>query len=123
MPGTYGWFEWGADSNYGNTTTAIAVDEGFTTNVFSQTLPDALAGLTTYHFQAAASHAVAFVHGPDLSFQTPSPFYAFPLYGFTDSNDGGSPNGLVQGSGGNFYGTTSEGGTNYASTVFKIIKG
>ena len=42
------------------------------------------------------------------------------LYSFTGINDGGSPNGLVQGSDGSFYGTTSGGGTNGAGTVFKI---
>jgi uncharacterized repeat protein (TIGR03803 family) len=49
------------------------------------------------------------------------------LYSFTGTNDGASPNGLVQGSDGYFYGTTSGGGeyTNQYScwgqgTVFKI---
>jgi uncharacterized repeat protein (TIGR03803 family) len=36
------------------------------------------------------------------------------LYSFTGGNDGGNPNGLVQGSDDNFYGTTA------GSTVFKI---
>jgi uncharacterized repeat protein (TIGR03803 family) len=43
------------------------------------------------------------------------------LYSFTGGNDGASPYaGLVEGSDGNFYGTTYEGGTNDAGTVFKI---
>jgi uncharacterized repeat protein (TIGR03803 family) len=43
------------------------------------------------------------------------------LYSFTGYNDGGQPEaGLVQGSDGNFYGTTLKGGTNYQGTVFKI---
>src|SRR5208282_5960449 len=43
------------------------------------------------------------------------------FYSFTGGNDGGSPEaGLVQGSDGNFYGTTSHGGTNGDGTVFKI---
>ena len=43
------------------------------------------------------------------------------LYSFTGGNDGANPHaGLVQGSDGNFYGTTSGGGTNGAGTVFKI---
>jgi uncharacterized repeat protein (TIGR03803 family) len=42
------------------------------------------------------------------------------LYSFTGTNDGGGPNGLVQGSDGNFYGTTWGGGTNGIGTVFKI---
>jgi uncharacterized repeat protein (TIGR03803 family) len=42
------------------------------------------------------------------------------LYSFTGGNDGYSPNGLVQGSDGYFYGTTFNGGTNSDGTVFKI---
>jgi uncharacterized repeat protein (TIGR03803 family) len=43
------------------------------------------------------------------------------LYSFTGGDDGETPQcGLVQGSDGNFYGTTSEGGTNGWGTVFKI---
>ena len=44
------------------------------------------------------------------------------LYSFTGGNDGANPEaGLVQGSDGNFYGTTYNGGTNGGyGTVFKI---
>jgi uncharacterized repeat protein (TIGR03803 family) len=42
------------------------------------------------------------------------------LYSFTGGNDGGGPNGLVQGSDGNFHGTTQFGGTNGLGTVFQI---
>ncbi len=42
------------------------------------------------------------------------------LYSFTGGNDGRSPDGLVQGSDGYLYGTTSGGGTNNNGTVFKI---
>jgi uncharacterized repeat protein (TIGR03803 family) len=47
------------------------------------------------------------------------------LYTFTGSVDGAFPNGLVQGSDGYFYGTTSEGGTHDVEdggdgTLFKI---
>jgi uncharacterized repeat protein (TIGR03803 family) len=43
------------------------------------------------------------------------------LYSFTGGNDGANPEaGLVQGSDGNFYGTTASGGTNFDGTVFKI---
>jgi uncharacterized repeat protein (TIGR03803 family) len=43
------------------------------------------------------------------------------LYSFTGTNDGSSPYaGLVQGSDGNFYGTTFGGGTNNLGTVFQI---
>lgn len=43
------------------------------------------------------------------------------LYSFTGGADGGVPEmGLVQSSDGNLYGTTSDGGTNDAGTVFEI---
>ena len=43
------------------------------------------------------------------------------LYSFTGTNDGANPQaGLVQGSDGNFYGTTEHGGTNSVGSVFKI---
>ena len=43
------------------------------------------------------------------------------LYSFTGGNDGAQPlAGVVQGSDGNFYGTTETGGTNGNGTVFKI---
>ncbi len=43
------------------------------------------------------------------------------LYSFTGSNDGGSPAGpLALGNDGNFYGTTTSGGSNGVGTVFRI---
>ena len=43
------------------------------------------------------------------------------LYSFTGGNDGGSPYGdLVQGSDGNFYGTTEYGGQGGAGTIFRL---
>ena len=43
------------------------------------------------------------------------------LYSFTSGNDGGTPQAaLVEGSDGNFYGTTSYGGTPYQGTVFQV---
>jgi uncharacterized repeat protein (TIGR03803 family) len=46
------------------------------------------------------------------------------LYSFADGDDGAYPQAaLVEGSDGDFYGTTSEGGTNNAGTVFRITAG
>jgi uncharacterized repeat protein (TIGR03803 family) len=42
------------------------------------------------------------------------------LYSFTGGTDGGNPNGLIQETNGNFYGTTQDGGTNDAGTVFQM---
>ena len=45
------------------------------------------------------------------------------LYSFTGGTDGADPvGGLVQSSDGNFYGTTSDGGTNGLGTVFQISR-
>jgi uncharacterized repeat protein (TIGR03803 family) len=45
------------------------------------------------------------------------------LYGFTGGNDGAGPNGLLQAPNGNFYGTTANGGTNAAGSIFKMTAG
>jgi uncharacterized repeat protein (TIGR03803 family) len=45
------------------------------------------------------------------------------LYSFTGGNDGGNPNGLVQGADGFFYGTTRHGGSNSWGSVFRMAPG
>jgi uncharacterized repeat protein (TIGR03803 family) len=42
------------------------------------------------------------------------------LYSFSRTNDGARPSGLVQGTDGGFYGTTSSGGVGGAGTVFRL---
>lgn len=52
---------------------------------------------------------------------TPAGTLAFSYVFGSQPGDGANPwDGLVQGSDGNFYGTTSAGGANYGGTVFKI---
>jgi uncharacterized repeat protein (TIGR03803 family) len=42
------------------------------------------------------------------------------LYSFSGGTDGGNPNGLMQETNGNFYGTTQSGGSNSSGTVFQM---
>jgi uncharacterized repeat protein (TIGR03803 family) len=42
------------------------------------------------------------------------------VYSFTGGNDGGNPNALLRAGDGAFYGTTQNGGTNLAGTVFQM---
>jgi len=42
------------------------------------------------------------------------------LYSFSGAADGGSPNGLMQGTNGNFYGTTLTGGLDSSGTIFQV---
>jgi uncharacterized repeat protein (TIGR03803 family) len=42
------------------------------------------------------------------------------LYTFTGGMDGGTPNGLMQETNGNFYGTTQTGGSNNSGTIFQM---
>ncbi|MGA2177039.1 MAG: choice-of-anchor tandem repeat GloVer-containing protein [Verrucomicrobiota bacterium] len=56
--------------------------------------------------------AVASVTAPGVTFST--------LYSFTGGADGGNPNGLMQETNGNFYGTTQSGGIEGSGTVFQM---
>ena len=55
---------------------------------------------------------VASVAAPGVTFST--------LYSFTGAGDGGNPNGLMQETNGNFYGTTQSGGIDSSGTVFQM---
>jgi len=69
----------------------------------------------------AHSHGTVFRITPTGGFST---LYSFQGSSTTGPFDGASPNaGLIQGSDGNFYGTTEAGGTDNAGTVFKVTTG
>jgi uncharacterized repeat protein (TIGR03803 family) len=59
-------------------------------------------------------------HGHGTVFQISTNGILTGLYSFTRGSDGAGPNGLVQGSDGNFYGTTGGGGTSNVGTVFRL---
>ena len=45
------------------------------------------------------------------------------LYSFTGAMDGGNPNGLMQETNGNYYGTTQVGGSNNSGTIYQLTPG
>lgn len=51
---------------------------------------------------------------------TPTGIYLTSLYSFTGGSDGGNPNGLIQATNGNFYGTTIYGGAYGSGAVFQM---
>src|SRR5205807_7101090 len=61
------WFEWGATTNYGNTTTFQGIGNGITQTNYSQPLTGLSVG-TSYHFRAAASSSFGTNLGADLLF-------------------------------------------------------
>ncbi len=63
------WFEWGADTNYGNATAAANAGE----NTDPVNIASAINGLTanmTYHYRAIASNSLGLVFGDDKSLRT-----------------------------------------------------
>lgn len=67
------WFEWGTDTNYGNSTAPQALLSD--TNLFS--LSETLTGLTkgaTYHFRSVATNLQGIAYGEDQSFAAPLGF-------------------------------------------------
>ncbi len=62
------WFEWGADTNYGQLTSTIVLASTNTTSVSN--LITGLTAYTLYHYQAVASNVSGTVFGGDVSFTT-----------------------------------------------------
>ena len=112
--------------------------------VFRMTGDGTLTSLVSFNGTNGASPVAALVEGSDgnfygttygggTSYISPTNQFGYgtifkmtfngrltPLYSFTGFDDGAYPNGLIQGTDGNFYGTTREGGANNAGTVFKM---
>jgi uncharacterized repeat protein (TIGR03803 family) len=124
------YFQWGTPT-LTNSTPGIDIGAGATSlNVSS--FVTGLVPSTPYQYRVVASNDLGTVFGgvwspPFVSVSGAAGVVFTSLYSFTGTtNDGAHPYaGLVQGSDGNFYGTTSAGGLNYFdffdfSTVFKI---
>ena len=67
-PSTFTWFDWGATTNYGNSTPTISLSSG-TTN-FNQVITGLTVGVT-YHFRAAVSNSLNLSYGTNQSFTAP----------------------------------------------------
>jgi hypothetical protein len=66
---TTAWFEWGATTNYGNTTAAQDIGSGLG-NVGATASLTGLSPHTTYHCQVVASNNAGVSYGGDISFTT-----------------------------------------------------
>jgi uncharacterized repeat protein (TIGR03803 family) len=75
---------------------------------YSVIVSNALGSVTNY----GAMLAIISVTVPGVTLAT--------LHSFTGANDGGNPNGLVQATNGDFYGTANTSGANKYGTVFRI---
>ena len=67
---TFGLFEWGTTTNYGNVTPAQALGGGSVNTNFSQLIAG-LSGGVSYHFRAVASNSFNSAYGTNQSFTTP----------------------------------------------------
>ena len=63
---------------------------------------------------SGAALTVPSITAPGVTFST--------LYSFTGAGDGASPNGLMQETNGNFYGTTLTGGLNASGTIYQMTQ-
>jgi hypothetical protein len=71
---TWVWFQWGLDTNYGNSTPPQDMGQGFAALVFSN-LVTGLVPAATYHYRALASNAVGMVASPDTTLLTLGPHF------------------------------------------------
>ena len=110
---------------YARGTIFKATSSGALTTLYSFTgfrdggYPNGLMQASDGNFYGTASSGGSWGEGSAFKI-TPGGAFA-NLYSFTGGGDGGYPeSSLVQGSGGNFYGTTSSGGSGYSGTVFQL---
>jgi hypothetical protein len=66
---TWVWFQWGLDTNYGNSTPPQDIGQGLSALVFSN-LVTGLVPAATCHYRAIASNALGMVASPDTTFLT-----------------------------------------------------
>jgi uncharacterized repeat protein (TIGR03803 family) len=118
----------GGSSNFYGTVFQIATNGAFTSLYSFTNGPDGgepYAGLA--QDGAGVFYGTTFAGGSNGYggvFQITSAGALTPLYSFTNGADGAQPDaGLLLGGDGNFYGTTTTGGSNGAGTVFKITPG
>jgi len=69
---TTAWFEWGATTNYGNTTIVTNAGSGTNTLMFSTNITS-LASFQAYHFRAVAVNSYGSTYGADQSFWLGTP--------------------------------------------------
>ncbi|MEQ1751413.1 MAG: choice-of-anchor tandem repeat GloVer-containing protein, partial [Prosthecobacter sp.] len=115
-------FQYGTDTSYGSQTTPQSTGSG-TTSILVHGTASGLTPATTYHLRLAVTNSFGTTFGHDQIVTTlpvASPTATLqPQFQYT--NTGTAPQaGLVLGSDGAFYGTTSTGGTADYGTVFKL---
>lgn len=64
---TAAWFEWGTDSNYGQTTSPVDLGSGEETVHISAAISNILSG-PTYHYRAVGSNVLGLIYGQDQAF-------------------------------------------------------
>ncbi|HEX3719123.1 MAG TPA: choice-of-anchor tandem repeat GloVer-containing protein [Verrucomicrobiae bacterium] len=111
-------YQWQKDSTnltdggdiFGSTTATLTISNvsSSASGTYSVIVSNALGSVAS----AGAVLNVASVTGSSVTFSN--------LYSFTGTTDGANPNGLMQASDGNFYGTTQVGGMDSSGTVFRI---
>jgi alpha-L-arabinofuranosidase len=87
---TTAWFEWGATTNYGNTTAPQSIPKTVASMSFSDSISNLVPG-ATYQFRADVSNGLGVAYGANLSVTLPAP----PQVANTDDSGPGSLRQLV----------------------------